>query len=234
MPMLFDFRNALHPLFVHFPIVLWLAALVVLALSLSASEQARWRAGCWLLHAGGIAALAAVGSGLWAAELLGHDSPGHDLVHVHRNTMLVAAGLGLLSSAVALVRRREPTKAVKVGVVGLLAITVIVTMVGADRGAELVYRYGVGVERAVPPVGAPHGHGEDGAGHGDQGEHQGSSAGHHEATVAAPSKATSAPQGPSPSASSSAPAAPAVSTMPAAPPAATQGHPHPAGHQHAH
>jgi len=150
------FSSALniHPMFVHFPLVLWLTALFFCGLALALGRDAFWDAGRWLLYLGALAALATVGTGLWAEEHLGHQSPGHDLVHVHRNWMLSSTGLGLLTAFAVFATREKATRGVRWLVCGLLLTTVVVSALGADRGALLVYRYGIGTRVDLAPPAA--------------------------------------------------------------------------------
>ncbi|RME75676.1 MAG: hypothetical protein D6776_02705, partial [Planctomycetota bacterium] len=115
----------------------------------------------WLLWLGVLGAGAALASGWIAADRMGHDAPGHDLVHLHRNWMFVASGLGLLSAVLASVLSKSALGRKLVAV--LLLATVGVLTVGADRGAELVFRYGVGVRGEAPPEGHHHGEHDLGA-----------------------------------------------------------------------
>ncbi len=138
-----------HPLFVHFPIVLWLTALLFWGLALWLERDVLWDMGRWLLYLGALGALAAVGTGLWAEEHLGHDSPAHDLVHVHRNWMLSTTGLGLVTAVVAFATRSRTSRGARWGLCGLLLLTVAVMTLGADRGARLVYGHGIGTTREV-------------------------------------------------------------------------------------
>lgn len=148
----------LHPLFVHVPVVLWPLALAFCALGLVRGRADLWRMGTWLLGLGTLGGLTSVGTGLWAEDQLGHDSPGHDLVHVHRWFMLTTTALALAASAVALFGRRSESKSLKRLQVALLAATVLVLVPGADRGAEMVFRYGIGTAGEPLPDGVGHGH----------------------------------------------------------------------------
>jgi uncharacterized membrane protein len=140
-----------HPMFVHFPIVLWLSALLFWGLALVLRRTALWDVGRWLVYLALLGAVVAVGSGLWAAEHLGHDSPGHELVHVHRNWMLVTSGFGLVTATAAFVSRKKTLASVRWLLFTLLLLTSILTTLGADRGALLVFRYGIGTLGEVPP-----------------------------------------------------------------------------------
>jgi uncharacterized membrane protein len=161
-----------HPMLVHFPIALWLTALLFWTLALWLRRDALWDAGRWLLYLGSLGALAAVGTGLWAAEQLGHDSPGHELVHVHRNWMLLASALGLAVTIAAFATRRRAIPRARWLLSGLLSVVALLVMLGADRGALLVFRYGLGTTGGAPAAsrmhadpgrdteGAQHRHGE--------------------------------------------------------------------------
>jgi len=142
-----------HPMFVHFPIALWVVAGLFLFLGMVRQREDLFIAGRWLLSLGAIGAAAAVGTGLWAADAIGHDSPGHELVHVHRDLMLAATGLGLGATILAVALRNTQQALVKWGITAVVLVTVGVLTLGADRGAALVFRHGVGVETQNRPAG---------------------------------------------------------------------------------
>ena len=140
----------LHPMVVHFPIAFWVAATGAWSLALARKRDDAWRFGRWLHLLGLLGAAVAVGFGFWATEEMGHDTPGHDLVHVHRDLMLVAAGMALVVTALAW-WRGDASRRWRVGLmVGSLVLLGVMT-IGADRGAELVFRYGIGVAGEAPP-----------------------------------------------------------------------------------
>lgn len=60
----------IHPLFVHFPIALWLAALLFWIVALAKKNDELWRFGRWLLYLGTIGGLAAVATGFLAPDPL--------------------------------------------------------------------------------------------------------------------------------------------------------------------
>lgn len=158
----------LHPMVVHFPIAFWVAATGAWLLAVARKRDEAWRFGLWLHLLGLLGAAVAVAFGFWATEKMGHDSPGHELVHVHRDIMLWATGLALTVTALGWWKRtaklRAPLTALSVVLVGLLTV-------GADRGAELVFRYGMGVAHETPPESThTHSHDDD---HGEAHEHSG-------------------------------------------------------------
>jgi uncharacterized membrane protein len=146
-----DAAPDIHPLFVHFPIAFWVAATGawVLATIRRPAEQP-WQFGLWLHTLAVISAAVAVAFGYAAADRMGHDSAGHDLVHTHRNFMLAASGLALALTLAAWRfhtrgrRWRIAFTVCSLGLVGLVAL-------GADRGAALVYTHGVGVAVQTAP-----------------------------------------------------------------------------------
>lgn len=186
---------SVHPMLVHFPIALWLAATVMLLWSLRGDERS-WEMGVRLVHFGSLGAVIAAAAGFIAADNLGHDSPGHAMVHDHRNVMVAVMVLGLAASGVAFRWRKDSPRSVRNGLMALMCFTSLLMVFGADRGANLVYRYGVGVLNEVPPAedGHDHSHGSgsttgtvDGLDHAEHGDD-------HEA----PSDSVAASSGPAP------------------------------------
>ena len=160
-PGLFELPN-LHPLFVHFPIAFWFGAFALSCLGAWRSATA-FQLGIWMLHLGTLTGLVAVVSGFVAAAPLDHAAAGHDLVHVHRNLMLVASILSVIASATVFLLRRDHGRRSHLTQVALIAAVAGLAALGADRGAVLVYRHGVGVGTA--PAGAAPEHGHDNTPH---------------------------------------------------------------------
>lgn len=132
-----------HPAFVHFPIALWLAALLFEIFAVWRRNDATHHTAVWLLWLGTIAGTFAVGTGLNAAKSV--PASLGPVLEAHEQLMLAAYFIALGLSGFALFAGRRLTQGLKVVVlVGLLILALLVTL-GADRGAEMVYRYGVGV-----------------------------------------------------------------------------------------
>ncbi len=132
-----------HPMFVHFPIALWMSALAVFAFAAIRRHEEAFRFGRLLTELGTAAAVVTVITGFLASNSVGHDSPGHDLVHEHRNLMLAASGLGVVAVALG---RLWKARAGRIAMGVALLATCAVTVVGAHHGALSVYREGVGVQ----------------------------------------------------------------------------------------
>lgn len=149
-----------HPLLIHFPIVL-----VLLAVPLDLAHLFRPRArtlstvAMWLYVLAAVAALSAYLSGRIAADSVFTPGMAHSMVEGHENwATLTAAWI----SGVAVVRvgaritRRGEGAAARVLFVALGIAAAILVQQTAERGARLVFEQGVGViPGAVTGVGTP-------------------------------------------------------------------------------
>ena len=156
-----------HPVFVHIPLVLWPLAALAWGVGLARKKDELLVAGRWLAHLALASALVTVVTGLRAEDSLGHDSPHHELVHVHKYFMLSTTALGAIASVLAhVVRKRADVKS-RAAVSAALIVTVVVMTLGADRGALLVYRHGLGTHAPTGGQVEP-AEGEDWPAHGPQ------------------------------------------------------------------
>jgi uncharacterized membrane protein len=134
----------LHPVFVHFPIVLWLTALLVQIVAVWDRKDSTHRAAVWLLWLGTVAGTFAVFTGLHAGHSV-PPGPAAPLLEAHESLMLTSYFIALGLSAFVLFMGRQVTHGLKIVVLVGLLILAVCTTIGADRGAEMVYRYGLGV-----------------------------------------------------------------------------------------
>ena len=137
-----------HPMFVHFPIVLWLAALLFQVLALWRASDEMQRTAARMLYLGTLAAIVTVLTGLAAENSV---PPGEAMraVGIHETLMLVSASLALALCMFAFFARKNFTPQLrKLMLLGLAVLAVLLT-IGADRGAQLVYRYGSAVNWAT-------------------------------------------------------------------------------------
>jgi uncharacterized membrane protein len=153
----------LHPVFVHAPLALLPLALVAQALvfvpALGGRAGSLQRAALALLWLGTLGALAAAGSGLLAGETIELAGPAADaaeeIIELHEELMLWATGMaGSLSVLTVLLLwlRKEWSRGLQALVLAGLLATCVVLFIGADRGGQLVYEFGVGTRS---PLGAP-------------------------------------------------------------------------------
>ncbi len=136
----------LHPMFVHFPIVITLLALLAEIVHKVYKKPVYGDMAGVLLNLAAISAVVTLITGYWASDSLGHDTPGHDYVHGHRDVMIWFTAFTVLAAIV--------FQFIKSSRQGLYRLVVLVflsglLMFGADRGARLVYEYGVGVKKTT-------------------------------------------------------------------------------------
>lgn len=160
-----------HPIFIHFPIALWPTAVLFLTIGILRDQSSVWRAGTWVLHLGTLSAIIAIITGYIAADQLGHDSPGHGLVHTHRNIMITATISSTLVSAATFLTRKSLTRTIQWGLLMFTGVATLAAMAGADRGGEMVYRYSVGTRGETPPAADGHAH-DHGSAHEDAPVHE--------------------------------------------------------------
>ncbi|HKM90461.1 MAG TPA: DUF2231 domain-containing protein [Candidatus Acidoferrales bacterium] len=136
-----------HPLFVHFPIALWTAALLFEIAARLAKKDELHRIACGVLALGALAAIPTVLSG-WSAESgVPPKGAAYDVKELHETLMVTSSILsGILAALGLFVLPRKPTAALRAAFLVGLVVLVGLMAVGADRGAMLVYHYGTGVD----------------------------------------------------------------------------------------
>jgi uncharacterized membrane protein len=136
-----------HPLFVHFPIAFWTAALLFELAARMLKQHELHRAACAVLALGALAAVPAVFSG-WSAQTAVPDTgPAKDVKELHENLMIMASILsGILAAIGLFVLPRKPSAVLRAAFLAGLMVLVGLMALGADRGALLVYHYGTSVD----------------------------------------------------------------------------------------
>jgi uncharacterized membrane protein len=139
-----------HPMFVHFPIAFLLGALAMELVAIWVDERFHFVA-TWMLYLAALSAVVTATTGFLAMNQIaaasgGHAAPGHKFIHLHRNWMVSVA---LLSTVLSLylfwMNRPGRWTAHKWRLLlGLVVLALLVTL-GADRGARLVFEFGIGV-----------------------------------------------------------------------------------------
>lgn len=128
-----------HPVVVHLPLVGLLFA-VLFDLVAIQRHSTRWRdAATALWWIGFLGAAAAITTGLIAYNRVEHSDLGHEEMVLHRNLVLAAVAV-LLITAIWRWRRPYSRGAALLGIVGALGLA------GAGYlGGNLVYRHGIGI-----------------------------------------------------------------------------------------
>jgi len=148
LPALKNLLNV-HPLFVHFPIALVLTTLLAEALWWLTKKEPFRVFATYLLYLAALSAVVTVATGYLAANALGHETPGHEFVHAHRNVMVWMTGfLAGTAIAVLAVPALRAGKRRKLVIIPLVFISGLL-LYGADKGGQLVFEFGLGV-KAVP------------------------------------------------------------------------------------
>ncbi len=140
----------LHPLFVHFPIALWVAALLFELVALLRSSEEWHRSAARLLYLGTLLGFAAAATGWIAQKSVPPAGAAHDLMELHQTLMLFAVSAAGWLSILAYLRPRLSSAQRKWFLAGLIVL-VLLTVFGSDRGAELVYRYATSVSLPSGP-----------------------------------------------------------------------------------
>ncbi|HXN71877.1 MAG TPA: DUF2231 domain-containing protein [Candidatus Acidoferrales bacterium] len=133
-----------HPIFVHFPIVFWFAALLFELLAVWRTSDDMQRTASRMLYLGTLAAVVAVLTGLAAEKSVPPDAA-QRVVGIHQALMLVSTSLSLALCIFAFVARRNFTAQLRKFMLLGLSILAVLVIFGADRGAQLVYEYGSAV-----------------------------------------------------------------------------------------
>lgn len=137
-----------HPVFVHLPVVLLPLALITQAVAVWRQKEEWQRMALWLLWVGAVGAVVAAASGLMAEEEVFVPEPAWEIIELHETLMLITAGLAVALALATVFLRKRLTRPLQLGLlVGLLAVNGVLA-VGADRGGQLVYQYGVSVQEA--------------------------------------------------------------------------------------
>lgn len=139
-----DYLIPLHPKVVHFPVALFVSALVFDILSLIVRKENLHRAALSMYVCAALLTPLVVRAGLWEEERL---HLGHPLLERHRMFALWTMWVSLMSLPVLwFIRKEIPRYFRPLFLVFLLTTSVLVTLT-AHNGGRLVYEYGVGVEQ---------------------------------------------------------------------------------------
>jgi len=144
-----------HPLVVHFPIALLLAAVLIDLLALALRRPALHRIALWNLALGTLGAAAAVWTGLRAEGVAKHTFAIHQVMELHQKLGVATVLLGALVAAWRLWTRDRLGAHGRMLTLVLMVIMSGTLAYGAHLGGRLVYEFGVGgtfgaAGRAVP------------------------------------------------------------------------------------
>jgi len=139
-----------HPLFVHFPIALWIAALICELAARIAKHDGLHQTACAVLALGALAAVPAVFSGWSAESSVPNAGAAHDVKELHESLMVTSSILsGVLAALGLFILPRRPLPALRAAFLAGLLLLAALASVGADRGALLVYHFGTSIDWAA-------------------------------------------------------------------------------------
>jgi uncharacterized membrane protein len=134
-----------HPLFVHFPIGLWIGALIFEIIAVLRKSDDWHRTAARLLYVGTLAAGIAILTGLYAQKSV-PPGPAMTVVGIHETLMMITTSIALALSLFALVFRKAFTAGYRrLMLIGMCVLTILLVL-GTDRGVQLVYGYGSAVD----------------------------------------------------------------------------------------
>lgn len=152
--MLFEVTPNWHPAIVHFPIALTLSAILALWLGAvlpdSHFNRQLQTVGHWNLRAGFISAVIAAWFGILAFINVPHDEIAYKAKTLHRDWAIITVAAFIPFFILSCLRHRLTPHIAKAFTAGLIIPALLILRTGW-LGGEVVYRYGVGVQR-LPQV----------------------------------------------------------------------------------
>jgi len=149
-----------HPIFVHFTVALFTIAvgLSILTPFIHSPLKSQWHTVMlWTLWFGaGFTVLTGL-TGLFAYNTVAHDGPSHEAMTNHRNWAFVTIFIFFILTLWSIVRVRSNKVLGSVFVIGMLFGGIVLALT-AWRGAEVVFRHGIGVMSLPKAEGEGHAH----------------------------------------------------------------------------
>jgi len=133
----------LHPMIVHFPIALFLMALVLDILNFITKKETFHQSALTLYVIAALMTPLVVKTGIWEATKIGLS---HPLLDKHRTFALWTMWTSLMSLPLLWLIKKEADKYFRILFLVFLITTTILVSIGADKGGRMVYEYGVGIE----------------------------------------------------------------------------------------
>ncbi len=134
----------LHPLFVHFPIALFISAMGLETAGFLLKKESLQRAAFYNYLLAIPFSLLAVGTGWMEAEH--HHLVNHPVLNVHRLLGLSATALAVTSAIVLVILKKRQNRWFEILFLVSLILIATEIAVGGYYGGRMVYEYGIGVE----------------------------------------------------------------------------------------
>lgn len=148
----------IHPALVHFTVALLSISFIFQTIYFFGKSRYQQNklikelevVGRWCLWLAFFFSILTVLAGLHAYYTVPHDEDGHLAMGVHKNSAIITFSLIIITSLLSIIQFRKQRETGFV-LVGLLAMTQFSVLATAFLGAEVVFRYGVGVIKAQTP-----------------------------------------------------------------------------------
>lgn len=139
-----------HPIIVHFTIALISTSFGTLILARFLTRWKQWQLEClivsrWCLWLGALASVFTIAAGFHAYFTVGHDGTSHPIMAIHRNWALSTFTLIWLMTIWSWMLWRKAKQPKLLFTLGMI-ITFGFLLITGWYGAELVFRYGIGVQ----------------------------------------------------------------------------------------
>ncbi len=136
----------LHPLFVHFPIVLLTMFFVIDLLATLIKKTHLHTVADWFLYLGTVFAGVTIATGLMAASSIPHGDNVHEIMETHEHLGITIFSLASGLSIWRFFAKSALQGAVNVVFLFLAGLLSLLILFAADLGGLMVYKYGVAVE----------------------------------------------------------------------------------------
>jgi uncharacterized membrane protein len=148
-PLIPSWAPNFHPMVIHFPIVLVLAAAVVDLVDVAFERSASLKAATTTLYVmGALSLVVAFVTGTQAQATVLVPGMAYPVLTAHRQWALVTMAYCIVVAALRLVVLRgnsRPSRGRRVVLLGIGLVSVVLIQQTAERGARLVYEYGTGI-----------------------------------------------------------------------------------------
>jgi uncharacterized membrane protein len=134
-----------HPVFVHFPIALFPAALLFYGLGAVLEKRSLLVSGRGCLYLAAVSVITAVATGLRAEATLKHNEAIHHLMETHKTLGLTILALSLLLTGWTFWQRDQRPRAFW-AYFCVLTFTTLAVQQNADLGGRMVFTQGAGVK----------------------------------------------------------------------------------------
>ena len=139
-----------HPFIVHFPIALFFTAVVCELLAYFFRSKPLDTAALVAGIGAAAAAMGAVVTGLLAEPLVPKVGPARDVFESHETLGYIVLATTIAFAGLKMVARVQKTDKYLMAQITIGIIGVIITLMAAHEGGELVYQHGVGVNKNPP------------------------------------------------------------------------------------